>query len=90
MWLHELSVSAAHRKLGLPSMDPAQPSQAEEHPEQSASLIWKQPPWTTSWPAPQQRPLRHEELPSVQAVPLGTAGLEQVPVAGLQVPATWH
>src|SRR3989442_281822 len=28
--------------------------------------------------------------PSVQAVPSGFAGLEQAPVAGLQVPATWH
>src|SRR5438132_877033 len=28
--------------------------------------------------------------PSVQAVPLGLAGFEQVPVAGSQVPASWH
>ena len=31
-----------------------------------------------------------QALPSLQAVPLGAAGLEQAPVAGLQVPATWH
>ena len=29
-------------------------------------------------------------LPSVQAVPLGAFGFEQVPVIGLQTPATWH
>jgi len=31
-----------------------------------------------------------QALPSLQAVPFATAGLEQVPVAGLQVPAVWH
>jgi hypothetical protein len=31
-----------------------------------------------------------QALPSLQAVPLGKAGLEQVPVAGLQVPTPWH
>jgi hypothetical protein len=31
-----------------------------------------------------------QALPSLQAVPLGALGFEQVPVAGLQVPATWH
>jgi hypothetical protein len=31
-----------------------------------------------------------QALPSLQAAPLGAFGLEQVPVAGLQVPATWH
>ena len=29
-------------------------------------------------------------LPSVQAEPLTFAGFEQAPVAGLQVPASWH
>src|SRR6185436_19829229 len=28
--------------------------------------------------------------PSLQDLPLGAAGFEQVPVAGLHVPATWH
>jgi hypothetical protein len=28
--------------------------------------------------------------PSEQAVPFGAVGFEQVPVPGLQVPATWH
>jgi hypothetical protein len=28
--------------------------------------------------------------PSVHEVPLGAAGLEQAPVDGLHVPATWH
>jgi hypothetical protein len=29
-------------------------------------------------------------LPSLQLVPLGAAGFEQVPELGSQVPATWH
>ena len=29
-------------------------------------------------------------LPSSHAVPFGLAGFEQMPVAGLQVPASWH
>ena len=36
----------------------------------------------------QHVPLAH--LPPVHAVPLGAFGLEQTPVVGLQVPATWH
>src|SRR5438132_962729 len=45
--------------------------------------------------APTQAPAWQESLcvqasPSLQAVPFGLAGLEQVPVAGSQVPATWH
>src|SRR3989442_2124383 len=28
--------------------------------------------------------------PSVQALPFGLSGLEQVPLAASQVPATWH
>jgi len=31
-----------------------------------------------------------QALPSVQGVPLGALGFEQIPSAGLQVPATWH
>src|SRR5207245_2456486 len=31
-----------------------------------------------------------QALPSLQVAPSGFAGLEHVPVAGLQVPATWH
>src|SRR5439155_1383011 len=34
--------------------------------------------------------LRVHALPSWQVVPLGLAGLEQAPLAGLQVPASWH
>jgi len=33
---------------------------------------------------------RVHALPSSQGAPLGLAGLLQVPVAGLQVPAVWH
>ena len=28
--------------------------------------------------------------PSLQAVPFGLAGLEQMPLAGSQMPASWH
>jgi hypothetical protein len=31
-----------------------------------------------------------QALPSLHVVPLGAFGFEQVPVAGLHVPATWH
>ena len=31
-----------------------------------------------------------QALPSLQAVPSGLTGFEQAPVAGSQVPATWH
>src|SRR4029077_21094391 len=45
--------------------------------------------------APTQAPASQVSLwvqasPSVQAVPFGFSGLEQVPLAGSQVPATWH
>jgi hypothetical protein len=40
------------------------------------------PPWQAS--------VCVQALPSVQAVPSGALGLEQVPFAGLHVPATWH
>jgi len=44
---------------------------------------------------PAQTPAWHvspvvHALPSLQAVPLAATGLGQVPVAGSQVPATWH
>ena len=31
-----------------------------------------------------------QALPSVQLVPFGLFGFEQMPVPGLQVPASWH
>src|SRR5439155_19132999 len=40
------------------------------------------PPWQVS--------VCVQALPSLQAVPLLASGLEHWPVAGLQVPATWH
>src|SRR5579863_4474612 len=40
-------------------------------------------------PASHVSPLVHG-LPSLQAVPLGASGLEQMPVEGSQVPAAWH
>src|SRR5439155_18263672 len=41
---------------------------------------------TPAW----QVSVRVQALPSLQAVPSGFAGLEQAPVAGSQVPASWH
>jgi len=62
-----------------------------------------QVPATWHWPLalhviglePVQTPVWHvsvcvQALPSLQAVPFGAFGFEQVPVIGLQVPATWH
>jgi hypothetical protein len=40
------------------------------------------PPWHVS--------VCVQASPSLQALPSGFAGFEQMPVAGLQVPATWH
>jgi len=40
------------------------------------------PPWQVS--------LWVQAFPSLQAVPSGFAGFEQVPVAGSHVPASWH
>src|SRR5438034_1203755 len=37
-----------------------------------------------------QGSVRLQALPSLQAAPSGFAGLEQVPVAGSQLPAAWH
>ena len=39
---------------------------------------------------PVQTSLVVQLLPSLHVVPFGAVGLEQVPVAGLHVPATWH
>jgi hypothetical protein len=35
-------------------------------------------------------PWKHTLVAPVQAVPFDADGLEHAPVAGLQVPATWH
>src|SRR5947207_1635284 len=37
-----------------------------------------------------QESLWVQASPSLQALPLGLVGLEQVPLAGSHVPATWH
>jgi len=37
-----------------------------------------------------QLSVRVHAFPSLQAVPFGFAGFEQVPFVGLQVPASWH
>src|SRR5947207_731343 len=37
-----------------------------------------------------QESLWVQASPSVQAVPFGLAGVEQMPLAGSQAPATWH
>jgi hypothetical protein len=43
---------------------------------------WQVPDWQVSACV--------QALPSLHAVLFGLAGLEQVPLAGLQVPALWH
>src|SRR5436309_3528976 len=59
-----------------------------------ATWHWSEAVQTTGLP-PVQSPLWQvsvcvQALPSLQAVPLVVVGLEDWPVAGLQVPATWH
>ena len=46
-------------------------------------------PVAVQTPLWQASPVVHAS-PSLHAVPSGRAGLEQAPVAGLQVPASWH
>ena len=66
-------------------------------------VLGLQVPATWHWPLaahvtgvePAQTPDWHEStcvhaLPSLQDVPFGRAGLEQAPLDGSQVPATWH
>jgi hypothetical protein len=52
-----------------------------------SSQLTAPPP--TQAPAVQASPAV-QALLSLHPVPSGAAGLEQAPVAGLQVPATWH
>src|SRR5439155_985463 len=59
-----------------------------------ATWHWSRAVQTTGL-APVQMPawqvsLWVQALPSVQAVPSALCGVEQVPLAGSQVPATWH
>src|SRR3989442_625567 len=52
----------------------------------AAQLTGFVPVHTPAW----QESVRVQALPSLQAAPSGFAGLEQAPVAGSQVPASWH
>src|SRR5438477_377512 len=59
-----------------------------------ATWHWSRAVQTTRF-APVQMPawqvsLWVQALPSVQAVPSALCGVEQVPLAGSQTPATWH
>src|SRR5436190_548353 len=59
-----------------------------------ASWHWSRAAQTTGF-VPTQAPALQESLwvqasPSVQAVPFALSGLEQMPLAGSQTPATWH
>src|SRR5437870_1034018 len=49
---------------------------------QTTAVPWQTPPWQLSAVV--------QALPSLHAVPFGAGGFEHVPVAGLQVPASWH
>src|SRR2546422_752116 len=70
---------------------------------EQAPVVGLQVPATWHWSLavhvtglePVQIPVWHvsvcvQALPSLHAVPFGAFGLEQAPVVGLQVPATWH
>src|SRR5262245_35809472 len=59
-----------------------------------ASWHWSRAEQTTGF-APTQAPASQVSVwvqasPSVQAVPFGLSGLEQMPLAGSQTPASWH
>ncbi len=59
-----------------------------------ATWHWSEAVHTTGF-APWQAPLWQESdcvqaFPSLQLVPFVAVGLEQLPDAGSQVPATWH
>src|SRR5207245_9553780 len=71
----------------------------------SGSLVAALPHWSgavqttaapgTHWPSasqwsPSSASAPVQALPSEQDVPLGFAGLEQAPVCGSHVPASWH
>jgi hypothetical protein len=56
---------------------------------------WSEAKMQTVWLDPRQAPPRQRSpcvhaLPSLHVVPSAAAGFEHAPVAGLQVPATWH
>jgi len=62
--------------------------------QRPASWHWSEALHTTGL-APVQAPARQvsvwvQALPSSQVLPFAFSGLEQVPVAGLHVPASWH
>src|SRR5712691_5581536 len=59
-----------------------------------ATWHWSRAAQTTGF-APTQAPAWQvsvcvQAFPSVQVLPFGLSGLEQVPLAGSQVPASWH
>jgi hypothetical protein len=66
---------------------------AQQPPAQQTRPVPQAVPFATGVPAQapevQASPLV-QGLPSSQAVPSGAVGLEQAPVVGAQVPATWH
>jgi hypothetical protein len=53
---------------------------------EAAQLTGEAPVHTPAW----QVSLWVQALPSLHAVPLGAAGVEHTPVAGLHTPATWQ
>ena len=56
------------------------------HASEAAQVTGFAPAQAPDW----QVSVRVQALPSLQAVPLGAAGLEHRPVEELQVPAAWH
>jgi len=71
--------------LALVSSQSEPPQASETNPSESASI--GSPP--THAP-PRQVSFEVHTFSSSQGVPSGLCGFEQLPVAGLQVPATWH
>src|SRR3989442_381354 len=86
-----------HASPSLPAL-PFASSGLEQRPfagsQMPASWHWSRAVQTTGL-APTQAPAWQvsvwvQALPSLQVVPSALSGLEQVPLAGSQVPATWH
>jgi hypothetical protein len=97
--VHMPAVQASLIVHGFPSLQesPSATATFEQIPvdeSQVAVWHWSLPPHETGFDPTQlpdwQVSVWVQALPSLQAVPFGAAGLEQRPVVGSQVPATWQ
>jgi len=78
-------VAAARPVTGW-TMQPAVGSQVSMVQGSASSHASGAPPHTPAWHVS----FDVQRLPSLQAVPSASFGLEQMPVVGSQTPATWH